>query len=843
MSKKVLIIGGVAGGASAAARLRRMDENAEIIMFERGDYISFANCGLPYYIGNVIDDRSKLLLQTPEDMKSRFNVDVRVKNEVIAIDPDSKSITVKKLETGDTYEETYDDLVISTGSSPLKPPIPGIDSPNVFTIWNIPDTDAIKGYLENNDVKTAAVIGGGFIGIEMAENLHELGIQVSLVEMANQVMAPVDFDMAQYLHKHIESKNVDLILNDGVKEFINTGNKTTVRTAGGKEIEADIVILSIGVRPNSQLAKDAGLELNDRGGVVVDDQLRTSNPNIYAVGDVIQVTDYINKVPTMVPLAGPANKQGRMVANNILGKSEKYNGTQGTSVAKVFDLTVANTGANEKTLNRLGKEYGKDYLAIQIHPGSHAGYYPGSQTLNMKLIFEIPSGKVLGAQIVGGEGSDKRVDVIAASIRFGASVYDLKELELAYAPPFSSGKDPVNMAGFTACNILDNDMETIRSEEIRDLDLDNTILLDVRTPVERTLGYIPNSINIPVDELRENLDRLDKNKTIVVYCAVGVRAWVAVRILMQNGFKVKNLTGGYSSYGALYYNDSEMISYSDGDISNSSQTPVSETTKSAPAEAAHPRQKITLDCTGLQCPGPIMQVYNAIKNINDGDTVEITATDMGFGADIGSWCRRTNNTLLKEEFDGKVTKVCIMKGMENQSVESASEFCAQGATAQQPAKEYNDKTMVVFSGDLDKALASFIIANGAAAMGRKVTMFFTFWGLNILRKENPPTVEKTLIEKMFGWMMPRGSKKLKLSQMNMAGMGTKMMRMVMNDKNVSSLEDLIKLAMANGVHLVACSMSMDVMGIKEEELIEGVELAGVANMLAAAEESDTNLFI
>jgi CoA-disulfide reductase len=832
MSNKVLIIGGVAGGASAAARLRRVDENAEIIMFEKGEYISFANCGLPYYIGDVIDDRSKLLLQTPEAFNARFNVDVRVQNEVTAINAADKTVTVKNHSTGVTYDESYDKLIVSTGSSPLRPPIPGIDADNIFTIWNIPDTDGIKNYLESHQVKKAAVIGGGFIGIEMAENLHELGIEVSIIEMADQVMAPVDFDMAQYLHKHIESKDVELVLGDGVKEFKSEGEKTTVITSKGKEIDADIVILSIGVRPNSQLAKEAGLKLNERGGIVVDENLLTSDPHIYAVGDVIEVEDYINKVPTMVPLAGPANKQGRMAANNIMGAKEKYNGTQGTSVAKVFDLTVANTGANEKTLNRLGKAYGKDYWAIQIHPNNHAGYYPGPQQLHFKLIFEIPSGKVLGAQIVGGEGSDKRVDVVATSIRFGATVYDLKELELAYAPPFSSGKDPVNMAGFTACNILDGDQEILRSEEISSLDPDKNVILDVRTPVERTLGYIPGSINIPVDELRDRLKELDKNKNIIVTCAVGIRAWAAVRILTQNGFKAKNLTGGFTTYSALYYNDPEKLAYSDDVPEGDDEDPLTEN---------HPRQKVTLDCTGLQCPGPIMQVYNTMKNLNAGDTVEISATDMGFAADIGSWCRRTHNTLLKEEFDGKITKVCIMKGTHAEDVGSANEFCSQGSTA--PIKEMNDKTMVVFSGDLDKALASFIIANGAAAMGRKVTMFFTFWGLNILRKEDSPAVEKSMVEKIFGWMMPKGSKKLKLSKMNMGGMGTKMMRMVMQDKNVSSLEDLIRQAMSNGVEMVACTMSMDVMGIKEEELIDGVKLAGVANMLAAAEESDTNLFI
>ncbi|NTW72685.1 MAG: FAD-dependent oxidoreductase [Eubacteriaceae bacterium] len=833
MSKKVLIIGGVAGGASAAARLRRMDENAEIIIFERGDYISFANCGLPYYIGDVIKDRSKLLLQTPAAMKSRFNIDVRVKNEVVSIDKENKVVTVKKA-SGEEYTESYDDLIISTGSAPLKPPIPGIGSPNIFTIWNIPDTDAIKEYLTKNTVKTAAVIGGGFIGVEMAENLHEIGVKVSIIEMADQVMAPVDFEIAQYLHRHMETKKVDLILGDGVKEFKYADGKTTVLTSQGKEIEADLVILAIGVKANSQLAKDAGLDLNQRGGIIVDKFLQTSDPSIYAVGDVIEVEDFVNKVPTMIPLAGPANKQGRMVANTISGNKEEYKGTQGTSVAKVFDLTVATTGTNEKILKRLNKVYGEDYLTIEIHPASHAGYYPGAETMHLKLIFEIPSGKVLGAQIVGGEGSDKRIDVIATAIRFGGTVYDLKELELAYAPPFSSAKDPVNMAGFVATNILEKNEEIINVHELDTLDPNGNIILDVRTAAERTLGYIPNSVHIPVDELRHRLSELDKKKTVIVYCAVGVRAWVSVRILQQNGFKVKNLVGGYTSYSNMYYNREGKIEFPGDSGKSGSDEEVS---------GRQPRQKVTIDARGLQCPGPIMQVYNAIQTIHDGDTVEITSTDMGFTADIGAWCRRTNNTLLKEEFDGKATKVCIMKGTEIGSVDSAAAFCASGATSPVPDRVYNDKTMVVFSGDLDKALAAFIIANGAASMGRKVTMFFTFWGLNILRKHENVKVKKSLIESMFGFMMPQGSKKLQLSKMHMSGMGTAMMRMVMKDKNVQSLEDLMKYAMASGVEIIACTMSMDVMGIKKDELIDGIQYAGVANYLAAAEESDTNLFI
>lgn len=550
MAKKVLIVGGVAGGASTAARLRRMDESVEIVMFERGEYISFANCGLPYYIGGAIEDREELLIQTPEAMNARFNIDVRVKQEVMSIDKEAKTIEVKKVDTGETYTEAYDVLVLSPGSSPLKPPIEGITRPNIFTLWNIPDVDRIKAYVEEHDLKTATVIGGGFIGIEMAENLHELGLSVSIAEMANQVMAPVDYDMAQVLHKHMLTKSVKLHLSNGVKSF--QPNKindyaTDVVLQDGTVVESDIIILAIGIKPNGELAKNAGLEVNNRGGIVVDKYLRTSDESIYALGDAIEVEDYINKVQTMVPLAGPANKQGRIVANNIAGVEEAYKGTQGSSVAKVFDMTVANTGTNEKTLQRLGKVYNKDYKVAIVISGSHAGYYPGATSMFLKLIFDL-EGKVLGAQAVGYDGVDKRIDVIATAIRFGGTIYDLKELELAYAPPFSSAKDPVNMVAFIAENILTGKMDAVLPREIENVNLEESILLDVRTVSENKRAHIPNNVLIPVDELRDRINELDKSKEIVIYCAAGLRGYIASNILKENGFRTKNLLGGFNFY-------------------------------------------------------------------------------------------------------------------------------------------------------------------------------------------------------------------------------------------------------------------------------------------------------
>jgi len=840
MGKKILIVGGVAGGAGTAARLRRLDENAEIIMFEKGEYISFANCGLPYYIGGAIEERDALLVQTVEGMSKRFNIDIRVKNEVISIDRENKTLKVKNLDTGVTYDESYDVLVLSPGSVPLKPPIPGINSENIFTLWNIPDTDNIKAFVDDKKPKKAVVIGGGFIGIEMAENLHDRGIEVTLVEMANQVMAPIDFEMAEIVHNHLRQRGINLVLSDGVKQFTHEKGLTVVELQSGTKIDTDMVMLSIGVRPQSNLAKEAGLELNQRGGIVVDDYLRTSDENIYALGDVIEVVDFISKGKAMIPLAGPANKQGRIVANNICGEMEKYKGTQGTSIAKVFDLTVANTGVNEKTLIREGKKIREDYDVVILHLKSHAGYYPGAIPLTLKLIFAM-DGKVLGAQIVGYDGVDKRIDVIATAIRFNATVDDLKELELAYAPPYSSAKDPVNMAGFTANNILTGKLKSINYNEILDLDEEKDILLDVREEVERELGYIKGSINIPLDELRDRYKELDKNKRIITYCAIGLRGYVAARILENLGFEnVYNLSGGYSTYATVYCQDEsneycENVMCEDGfcgdmDFSESGDIETKKTVRTG--------EVVKLNACGLSCPGPIMKVYKAMEEMNYGDVLEVKASDPGFANDIATWVRRTGNTLISSSKEDKNFVATIMKGIEGNVVTKAE------TNKKLVEVNPNDgKTMVVFSGDLDKALAALIIANGAASMGREVTMFFTFWGLNILRKNSKVKVKKDIVSKMFETMMPRGTKHLKLSKMSMFGLGGKMIRKVMKNKNIDSLEELLQSALDNGVKMIACNMSMDIMGITEEELIDGVDLGGVATYLGAAEESNVNLFI
>ena len=851
MAKKTLIIGGVAGGATTAARLRRRDENRQIIIFERGEYISYANCGLPYYIGDAIKSRDALILQTPELMKSRFNIDVRVSNEVTRILPDDKRVVVRNLKTGESYEESYDDLVIATGSSPIKPPIPGIDGDNIFTLWTIPDTDKIKGYLQEKRPKSAAVIGGGFIGLEMAENLHAAGVHVSIIEMQDQVMAPLDREMANLLHENMEMNQVELILGDGVKEFHNEGDKVNISLGSGKNIEADMVILSIGVKPNSELASEAGLELNPRKGIVVDENLRTSVSDIYAVGDVIGVDNYITREKTMMPLAGPANKQARILADNLSGDQKKYNGSLGTNVAKVFDLNAASTGLNEKQLKSMGKVKGTDYETILINQKSHAGYYPGATTLTLKLIFDNEGG-ILGGQIVGQDGVDKRIDTLATTIRLGGTIYDLEELELSYAPPFSSAKDPVNMLGFTAENVLRKMVSFMEWDELDELisnkekETEYTVL-DVTEEMERMVFAIPCSYNIPVGQLRSRMAELDKNKIIIIYCAIGVRSYNAARILMQNGFEnVMVLSGGTAFYKSMHYGDRNKSGGSSSDTdekacgcggSDSINMKMKENSSDDPI--AEKEMKI-LDCCGLQCPGPIMKVHEAICEMKDSEILKVSATDMGFAADIESWCRRTGNTLVKKERIGKENIVYIKKGLHadcgtavkiSQGAENTSATLPQG------------KTLIVFSGDLDKVLASFIIANGAASMGRPVTMFFTFWGLNALRKTENVKVKKPFIDSMFGMMMPRGTSKLKLSKMNMGGMGTAMMKKVMKDKNVDSLEALMQHALKSGIRLVACTMSMDIMGITKDELIDGVEFAGVASYLGDAEESNVNLFV
>lgn len=546
--KKVVIIGGVAGGASAAARLRRLDENAHIVVVERGPYISFANCGLPYYLGGTIQDRAALTLQTPESFKARFNVDVRVFSEAVSIQPDNKTITIHNHNTGEEYEESYDSLILSMGADAAMPPIPGIDSKKVFTVRNIPDTVAVKTYIEEHQAKKAVVAGGGFIGLEVAENLRDLGMDVTLVEMANQVIPSIDADMAAQVHGHMRQKGLHLLLGSALQKIEDTETGVSL-TVNGEPIDADLLVMAIGVRPASEIAVKAGLPANAKGALIVNSAMETGVDGIYAVGDLIEITHFVTGEKGYIPLAGPANKQGRIAADNICGIPSRYTGTQGSSILKVFDLAVASTGITEKTAKALHLNYEKSFT----FSANHATYYPGATNMSIKTIFEKDTGKILGAQIVGNDGVDKRCDVFATAIRAGMTAKDLTELELCYAPPFGSAKDPVNMAGYVIENMMSGLVKTFHWHDIEKISKDpGAFLLDTRNPMEYLAGTIPGFVNIPLDSLRDRLDEIPKDKTIYVTCQIGLRGYIAARILMQNGYDVYNLSGGYRLYQTIF---------------------------------------------------------------------------------------------------------------------------------------------------------------------------------------------------------------------------------------------------------------------------------------------------
>lgn len=811
---KHIIVGGVAGGATAAARIRRITEKDEIILFEKGKYISYANCGLPYYIGGVIAERDRLFLQTPEAFGRRFNIDVRISSEVMSVDTAAKTVSVKGAD-GKVYSESYDRLLLSPGATPFVPPIPGIDLPGIFTLRNVADTDAVKAYLAEHKVKRATVVGGGFIGLEMAENLYENGAEVTVVEMADQVMAPIDFSMASIVHRHLAQKGVNLRLSTAVKGFEQNNGALDVALDSGEKLSADIVILSIGVRPANKLAVDAGIKTGKRGGVVVDEYLRTSAPDVYAVGDVIEYPHPVNGEPWMNYLAGPANRQARIVADNmVLGDKVKYEGSVGTSVAKVFDYTVAATGMAAKRL----KADGIPYLSATIHPNSHAGYYPGAIPMSIKVVFSPDSGRLLGAQVVGFEGVDKRIDMLAQVIKRGGRVTDLIETEHAYAPPYSSAKDPVALAGYVAENILTGRMKPIYWRELRDTAPDTITLIDVRTADEYATGALPGALNYPLDELRNNLGLIPRDKPIVLYCGVGLRGYLASTILKENGFNdVRNLIGGLKTY----LNAVDEL-----------PAPTAMHAETDEREAASETKTICIDACGLSCPGPIMKMRQAVDAAPEGAIIDITATDPGFPRDAAAWCSSTGNRLLSQKSEKGVVSVSIEK-CKSENAEPMS----------QPAAGGNGKSFILFSDDLDKALATFVLANGAAATGDKVTIFFTFWGLNAIKKQHKPKVKKDIFGRMFGMMLASDSLHLKLSKMNMFGLGPKMMRYIMKRKNIESLETLRRTAIDNGVDFIACQMSMDVMGVKKEELLDNVTIGGVATYMNRAEQSRVNLFI
>ena len=812
---KIIIIGGVAGGMSAAARLRRLDEKSDIIVIEKSGYVSFANCGLPYYIGGVIKEKDSLLLETPSTLKEKFNLDVRVKSEAVSINREKKEIKIKNIETNDEYTESYDKLLISTGAKPFVPDIKGLEEAGYLTLRNIEDMEKISSCIDSDGYKNAVIIGGGFIGLETAENLKHKNINVTVIEKADQVMAPLDPEMASFIHGEIKRRNIALYLNSDITEISNSGKKKIIKLKSGEVVETDIIIASIGVVPDSELAKNAGLKMSSKGAVEVDEYLKTSDSDIYAAGDVIEIRNAVTGQKALVPLAGPANKQGRTAADNILGREEKYTGTIGTSIMKFFNMTAASTGVNEKYL----KKQDINYKSLFIIKADHAGYYPGASDIYFKILFEPETGKIFGAQAVGEKGADKKIDIIATAILGNISVYKLKDLETAYAPPFNSAKDIINYASYMAENIKRDGLETVSWNET-----DKIGLIDVRTEDEYNIDHIQGAVNMPLNTLRENMGKLDKNKEYIVYCKVGQRGYNAQRILVNNGYKVKNLNGGFSIYKSALMPQDNRIKF-ENDIKNDKHRSIS---------GLNSADKKILDVTGLQCPGPIIKIKNKISELKTGEVLEVKATDPGFENDIKVWTRQTGNTLLNiENTDGEILA----------DIKKGESFLRSKKSDEEVVKE-NSTSLVIFSGDFDKVFAALVIANGALAMGNSVSIFFTFWGLNVLRKSNYKTrSKKGIIEKCFGIMMPKGVSKLKLSNMNFFGLGRKMINKVMKTKNIESLESLLEQYIENGGKITACTMSMDVMGIKKDELIENIEYGGVATYMENANKANHNLFI
>ena len=815
-NSKFIIIGGVAGGATAAARIRRNTEQAEIILFEKGEHISYANCGLPYYLGGVIEERERLFVQTPKSFGKRFNIDVRVNSEVIGIDTIEKQVHIRTSD-GREYTESYDKLLLSPGASPVRPLLPGIDSEGILTLRNVTDTDRIKSYMQQKEVKNAVIVGGGFIGLEMAENLHHRGIRVSIVEMGNQVMSPIDFSMASLVHKQLQEKGIQLFLGQTVESFTDNSGKVTVHLKSSIKLESDLVLLSIGVKAETTLARKAGLRLGEMQGIYVNKHMQTSDENIYAVGDAIEYPHPTTGKPWLNFLAGPANRQARIAADNmVFGNVLSYEGSIGTSIAKVFDITVASTGLPGKRL----KQMGIPYLSATTHASSHASYYPGALPMSIKITFSPTDGRLYGAQIVGYDGVDKRIDQYALFIKKGGTTEELTLLEQAYAPPYSSAKDPVAITGYIAGNILSGKMTPLYWRELSETDISRITLVDVRTREEFELGTIPGAINIPLEELRERMKELPMERPVYLFCSVGLRGYLASNILKGNGYRdVRNLIGGLKTY----------------DTSTMQLLPATtpDNNKAGENQAPHSCQATTIkvDACGIQCPGPILKLKKTIETIKAGERIEISATDSGFPRDAEAWCHTTGNIFIDKHSENGIHHVVIEKS--NTGARETDNV----------NKEEKGKTLILFSDDLDKAIATFVLANGAAATGKKVSIFFTFWGLNAIKKAKKPKVKKDVFGKMFGWALPSDSTKLSLSKMSMMGFGAKIMRYLMRKKNAASLEELRVQAIENGVEFIACQMSMDVMGIDRDELLDNVVVGGVATYMDRDEQANVNLFI
>lgn len=803
---KYLIVGGVAAGAGAAARLRRLDESAQIILLERGEYISYANCGLPYHLGGVIPERDSLLVMTPERFRARFHIDVRVRSEVTGIDPTRKCVTVRSAD-GSSYEESYDKLLLATGSSPIVPDIPGVKDPAVLRFWTVPEMDraisAVKG-----GARRVLIVGAGAIGLELAENFRLRNLEVTIAELTPQVLPSLDPEMAKPIAEELVRNGVALRLGHRVSAFERDRSLCAVFEDGSR-LETDLVVLCIGIKPNTELARSAGLALGKRGHLIVNEFLQTSAPDVFAAGDAIEIHDSKSGAISCIPLAGPANKQGRCVADNMTGLGRAFHHGDGASILKVGNLTAASVGLSERALKSAQVEYRK----IDLHPASSASYYPGGAPLSIKLLFA-PDGKILGGQIVGARGVDKRIDVLAAAMHSGVTAPQLAELELSYAPPFNSAKDPLNMAGMIADNLLSGRTRVVYGDALPA----GALLLDVREPAEVELGTIPGAINIPLGELRERLHELEKGREIVAFCQVGLRGYVAEQLLRQHGFAVCNLSGGYRSWKA-YQPGAESAPAGCG------------TCAGKPADVAAKSGEITeLGVRALACPGPIVRLKRQLDELSPGAELHLLAP-LTFASDLTGWLKGAGHSLLGMEKQGDCLEAWLKKAG---GVQPAATPAVSGSYG---------GAIVLFSNDMDKAMAALIIACGMAAAGAKVGIFFTFWGLSVLRKDPAPSVSKNLISRMFGWMLPKGASRLGLSKMNMGGMGAAMMKHVMAEQNVATLPELIEQARGLGVRFIACEMAMNVMGITREELIEIDDVAGVASFVAMAKESNNTLFI
>lgn len=809
---KVIVVGGVAGGATFATRLKRLKPKWDVKIYERDYYISYANCGIPYYIGGVTQ-RENLFVITPEEMKKKYDIDVFVRHEVIKILLDEKKVIVKNLENNEEFIDTYDYLLLSPGASSIKPKIPGIESKKIFTLRTVSDADNIIREIEQGK-KEVTIIGGGFIGIEVSENLVKRGLKVNIVEALPQVLSFIDNDLISYVHDELESNGIKLFLGSAVKEFKEKDDKIETILENGEAVLSDFVVFSIGVRPEINLAKEAGIEIGETGGILVDKRMRTSNPNIYAIGDVVEVENFITKTKTRIALAGLAHKQARVAADNIAGLDSKYLGSVGTAIVKIFNLTCTSTGLNTLALEKLKINYKFECLSTFNHPG----YYPDAYPIYIKVFYDVESGKLLGGQAVGYDGVDTIINSLATAIRFGAKITELKDIDYAYSPQYGHAKNPLNIIATMAEDDLTNLAPKVSIYEVDELVKNGAVLIDVRE-VEETIAHkMENSINIPLSELKKRLNELDKSKTYIICCTKGQRAYNALRTFLDSGFKAMYLSGGLSFYDSCFKKE----------------------TKSVPKFKKEEKIKevkdvIKIDAKGLSCPGPLMKLKEVLDKTPHDTLIEIEATDPGFYQDIQSYCDSKGLKLISLEKD-KAVKAVIQKGEIKEAI--------QISTEEKKERPNSDSvSIILFSNDFDKVMASLIIGNGALSMGKNVSIFCTFWGLNILRKDYKIGVKKNFIEKMFGAMMPRGAREITLSKLNMLGMGTKLMRGIMKKYNVYPPEELLKMFIQSGGKVIACSMTMNLMGIKKEELIDGVYEGGVGTYLSFAEKSGINLFI